>query len=124
MAHTPLMSVPIKPEVRSAIRPLSLSKLSSSYCLPARKGLISFPVTAPDPGDDNANTPIQNIIIRRTEYNKLRDRIKELEEENRAISTSYSVLRQDVKEAEAKNQGLEKRIHELEAQVEAGRRNG
>jgi septal ring factor EnvC (AmiA/AmiB activator) len=124
MARTPLMNVPIKAEVRSGIRPLSLSKLSSSARLPERKELTRSSATAPDPRDHNDNATLQNVIVRRTEPNKLKDRIKELEEENGAISTSYSILCQDVKEVKAKNQDLGKRVNELEAQVVAEHRNG
>jgi septal ring factor EnvC (AmiA/AmiB activator) len=124
IAHTPLMNVPVKAEVRSAIRPLSFSKLNFTGHLHDREELTSSSAAAPDPRHRNAETALQNVIVRRTEYNKLKDRSKDLEEQYRAISTSYSILNQDIKEVEAKNEGLEKRIQELEIRVEAERRNG
>lgn len=54
----------------------------------------------------------------------MKERNRDLEGQYRAIATSYSVLRQDVKEVEAKNKGLERRILDLEAQLEVERRNG
>jgi chromosome segregation ATPase len=97
---------------------------NSQACLPKRKELISCSTAAADLHEHNADASLQNVIVGRTEYKRLKERNRDLEEQYRAIATSYSVLRQDVKEVEAKNKDLERRILELEAQLEVERRNG
>jgi predicted nuclease with TOPRIM domain len=66
---------------------------------------------------------LQNVIVVRAADKRLTERNSELEGQCRAITTSYSVLQSDVREVKAKNKDLEKRMQELEAELEVERRS-
>jgi hypothetical protein len=105
MAHTPLMDVPVKAEVGGAIKPVPLS-MPHLTVIGSRGEVLSSPIAAPDLHNKNASSTLLNVSVCRTEYRKMKDKIKELEEQHAAISTSYSLLCED-KEVEAKNEDLE-----------------
>jgi len=113
MAHTSLMDVPVKAKVRSAIKSVPLSTLHLTVIGSRREVLTSSSIAAPDVRDRNASSTLLNVIVCHTEYKKMKDKIKELEEQHAAISTSYSLLCEN-KEGEAKNEDLEQPVKDLE----------
>jgi hypothetical protein len=66
---------------------------------------------------------LQNVILSRAAYKRLTERNSELEGQCRAITASYSVLQQGVREIKVKNKEPEKRMQELDTDLEVGRRS-
>jgi len=96
-AHTPMFHVPVKDRRGNPIKSLS---------------------STPKP------SPLQNVIVRRKDYDSLKQKIKDLESQYRAVSASYSVQHEDNKQLEAKIADLEKRNREREEQVALEQRIG
>ena len=96
------------------IRPLSLSKSYIASRVAPRTDHLS---SAPDLPVNNNPPLVPNVIVRRKYLDDQKEKIKDLEAKDRALSTSYSVQNQDIKGMEATIEEQESRIRELERQV-------
>ncbi len=102
------------------IRPLSLSKfLIASQDVPRTDHLSA----APEPPANNNFPLVQNVIVRRKDLDDQKEKIKDLEAKDRALSTSYSVQNRDIRGLEAMIEQQEDRIQELEGGVLAEQQN-